>query len=471
MPESPPVGRLLTASLVVLIGGVGGVGWLGWTILAREAGLQPPSRVVRQWVGQAMGAPEPANPVECSSYLIPGGDVALSVSDPDGAPLSGIQLTLSEEADRTDDAGQLILTGMVQGLHPLQIEAPWAVIAPTLIRVAEDDLSIDVVVERRCPGPITALEPDGAPFSGRVKDPVGGWLDLTAGTATLPARLCGDSTLVFMEPRGTPGRAQATADVHVSGGESITVTLPGPGAAHVRTVNPDGDVVAGKVDGAQQTAEGWAVRGRAATRTITARYPGGFGVAAEIALDGGTTDVVITPDREVQVSLACDDCPASLSCGSRLEPDVKRTCTGRAPALACRCPAGEAWITAHTPYPLSDFAERIEVLAKVPADATAVVLDTRVPRGSIRGEWTGRLPCAVRLKTLGIAVPEHIPCDGAGAFQVEDLLPGRYTVTVGFGDTAAPLESAIRTAEVEPQQAIALGDIDPGTDGDDLLTP
>ncbi|HCH61612.1 MAG TPA: hypothetical protein DFR83_02325 [Deltaproteobacteria bacterium] len=98
----------------------------------------------------------------------------------------------------------------------------------------------------------------------------------------------------------------------------------------------------------------------------------------DVDLDGTVHTLEIPEDRTVDVTLRCDACEGRVRCGTQ-------QCDGANPHWQCTCPNTPTQLV-HEPYAEHRYGE---VVAVVPADVDALIVDLRGDRGAVKlqTEW------------------------------------------------------------------------------------
>ena len=157
-----------------------------------------------------------------------------------------------------------------------------------------------------------------------------------------------------------------------------------------------------------------------------------------IPLDGALHEVELVRDREVSVTLLCDQCLGAISCGPHL-------CEGSQPELTCLCPGEKASLHMRTPDALWGASMVWDQLASIPDGADSITVTVSGERGSVH--FVVREEPSVRRTTFGLfrtiadgSMPDlpasfasdpyreyGVERDGANRWA-EELLPGAWTL-------------------------------------------
>lgn len=188
-----------------------------------------------------------------------------------------------------------------------------------------------------------------------------------------------------------------------------------------------------------------------------------------VVLDGSTSTIRIGRNRDVALTLLCDDCPEAVRCaGSHLGP----ACEGTPPDLSCRCLWEEVTVTGHTTQAVFDWAVDHERLGVIPEGVSEWTIDRRGERGSITAEWggpeLGGTDCVAWLEDLASRgrISELEWCHRSAVARFEDLRPGSFVLVMGIGtgDLGERDRELMGRVEVhlESGQDLDLGVIRPG---------
>ncbi len=451
--------RLRLLVVAVLVAGIGVLlWWLGLPAPEGPAVAQP-----------LAGADAPAEPPPTrldalgrlvESVVTQTSTVTWLVQDLERQPITGVEIELwSGHRGVSDDDGRIVMDSVPYGNGSYQptVHGPW------LVMEGSSDGWIDGVAQTRllvlsptCPGLVRLRDEDGEPVAdatlylnthrgpwGRPGMQQDSLRTDRRGEAHAEYRPCGTITAtVSHEPSGY----LPWLEVEVRGQEPLDLTLPAMSDVILAVVGADGALVDASIDsnkayGVERIGVGlFIIEGRRAWATVTATAPGYPNQTHRVLLDGGEHSLTLAGGREVAVTVLCDErCPEELQCS-------RNPCEAEDDELwRCVCQQGGA----------SLINPNGRYLGEIPAGAAAHTVDLRTDV-TVRGRWTGTLPCHV--------AAEHgphmgAPCKPDGRFEIEDVRPGPNTITVRHG-----LEEVGSTqVELVSGETVDVGSIDPSS--------
>lgn len=284
----------------------------------------------------------------------------------------------------------------------------------------------------RCPARLVVEDPDGNPLAGEAKIglPPDVWKTLDEdGTAEWSSRYCDRMQSVHLK---FPDGSKSHQRVPFEDESEVVLVIARPRTAWVLPVDAAGDPVEATVRPGKALEDGrYKLTGRHPKLRVTLARPGEYGHPVMVDLDETTHEVEVQPDREVWVTLLCDQCSGWLTCEDNWL--ARRKCLGEDDLYSCPCPATDATLWLHTPDSLLDYQTESQPLAMVPADAETLTVDVRGELGAIRiciGATKKRLHGfalqrpGTRSRKLSIFRSDLED----GCYLVDSLLPGHWLV-------------------------------------------
>jgi len=434
-----------------------------WFILAEE-GVAPPPDVAAEHATRVVRTGGAG--LDEARDTIAGDRLLVDVIDRHGEPVPDAVLVLRdgrtgpERRVQTGPHGEIDLRDLpVSVWWEVEAEPPWAVFAPSILRPTVDAVAQTLVLQRTCGGSVRVLGADGAPFVGRIRDPEAGWLELDPdGMAVLPGRPCGPARVRVGEPRSHDDRILGAVEIDARGDEMVEVVMDDARSAILQVVDAEGQPVAAGVRPGRALGSGRvALRGWSDRVSVRVQREGQHPLRAEIPLDGAVHELVAPADREVALTLLCDQCPDALTCRPPRSIAAQNTCTGTPPDLVCICPGGDAVVSGRSASALADTAYDQQPLGRIPAGEHSWTLDVRGDRAALEATWTGRVPCSVRLERDGMRASGDHRCMSDGSVLASDLVPGTWTLHIEDVTDAA----VEYTLELESGETRVLGEIGP----------
>ena len=468
----PGPGRWLAGAVVLLIlvlaGIVVGVFWLGQSL-----GLAPAAEEVTQTVRtqtrRVLPAPWVAPTTEadvwCGALHVffetPGGEPVEGAASLDGLFHDGEPafLALDEEGGvtfetvRCSPAYRLLLArhGRLDAAYDVEAR-PGEDTHIVVVRPLTDEQKARKRLHERlaetCPLRVIFTHADGAPVFAPVRMAHVGdrdvWWDLDEdGGVDFPDARCEERPQIWMKQDGGKRPRRFTLSRVPDDTPELEVLLGQ--TARVRVVDPQG-----------QPIEGLTTRDLRTDATVVRLDSGDFLLTdhgdetwvrpanadrddqQRIPLDGGLHEIEMVPDREVAVTLLCDQCVGDLSCGPH-------PCAGSQPDLTCRCPGEDATLRMETPDALWGASVIRDSLAAVPDGVESLTVTISGERGSVR--FTVAETPSVRRTTFGLfrtradgsmpPLPSSFSSDPYREYglerdgaerHAEELLPGPWTL-------------------------------------------
>lgn len=283
-----------------------------------------------------------------------------------------------------------------------------------------------------CPARLVVEDQDGNPLAGEAKIglPPDPWKTLDEdGTAEWSSRYCDLKQSVHLK---FPDGSKSHQRVPFEDGNEVFLVVPKQRTAWLLPVDAAGDPVEATVRPGKALEDGrYRLTGRHPQLRVTLARPGEHGRPVMVDLDETTHKVEVQPDREVWITLHCDQCSGWLTCEDNWL--ARRKCLGEGELYSCPCPATDATLWLHTPDSLLDYRSDSQPLAMVPADAETLTVDVRGELGAIRiciGATNQRLH-GFALQRPGTRSRKLSIFDSDlddGCYLVDGLLPGHWLV-------------------------------------------
>jgi len=331
----------------------------------------------------------------------------------DGEPVPGVILSLDRDEQETDLQGTAWLRSRPG--HHVVVSPPHHLVGwPPQAWGPEEERWI-LPVEEICEGDLRILHADGEPaVDFRVTlEGIHGRTD-EAGIYADASGPCEPLTLGLDDPEGQRVPWQT---IRI---EPLTeVRLPPKRSGELLIVDADTyeplpvDIVkASKVDVLDELDVGhFYLESWYAVPTLKLAAPYQALRYAQVPLTGELYVLPFERDREVRVSLTCEDCPEAMVC-------QESPCLGSGEDWLCTCPPLRSWITADE-----------DRIAEVGPDVTDVEVDLRP--ASIVGHWTGSLPCVAFASGEALTWNRSAQCHPDGSFEI-DVEAGTWTVEVDW---------------------------------------
>lgn len=463
---------LLGGALVVLLLALVGT-CLGLFSFGQSVGVAPSTdevtRTVRTQTRRILPTPLSAPTTEADVWC---GALHLFFETAEGAPVDGLAMldglfhdgerayiALDEEGGvtfepvRCSPAYRLLLSRSGRQGTPYDVQTTPGVDTYTVVVRPLTDEEIRALRRRErltetCPLRVTVTDVDGVPVSASVRMAHVGerdvWFELDeAGGVDFPEARCDERPRLLMQQEG--GKRSRALSLSRVPDDSPELHVVMGQTARVRVVDPSGEPVVGLTR-----------RGLRSSATVALLDSGDFlltgygekawvrlegGESREehwIPLDGGLHELEMVPDREVAVTLLCDQCTGTFHCGPH-------RCIGNQPDLTCMCPGENATLDMKTTDALWGASDIWDSLASIPDGVDAITVTVSGERGSVR--FTVAETQSVRRTTFGLfrtredgSMPPlpasfysdpyreyGLERDGAERFA-EELLPGAWTL-------------------------------------------